>query len=524
MNGAQALMRTLVASGVEVCFTNPGTSEMQFVAALDEVTEMRAVLGLFEGAVTGAADGYARASGRPAATLLHLGPGLGNGIANLHNARRARSPVVNIVGDHATTHLRFDPPLASDIESLARPVSAWFRESKSADALAYDAAEAVAASYGPPGGVATLVAPADLSWTEAQGPATPLQPHPRQAADPDAVESVAKALRSAEPSALFMGGTALRERGLLAAKAVCDATGVSLLCETLPANIERGTGLPDPERLPYFAELATARLEGLRHLVLVDVAAPVSFFAYPGVPGYLVPEDCELHVLAEPADDAEEALEALAEALCAHRPRAERAGVEASAPPSAVRPERPIGPLTAETAAAAIGALLPEGAIVSDESNTSSVFLPSATANAPRHVWMCLTGGAIGQGIPLATGAALACADRKVLSLEADGSAMYTLQALWTQAREGLDVTTVIFDNRSYAILNWELARVGAGSAGPRARALLELDRPDLDFVALANGMGVPATRVTDAAEFTTQLERALSEPGPALIDAILQR
>lgn len=518
-------MRTLVASGVDVCFANPGTSEMQFVAALDQVPEMRAVLGLFEGAVTGAADGYARASGRPAATLLHLGPGLGNGIANLHNARRARTPVVNIVGDHATTHLRYDPPLASDIESLARPVSIWFRESKSAEALVSDAAEAVAASYGPPGGVATLVAPADLSWTEVAGPASPAEPRRREVAATDSVEAVAKALRSGESSALFLGGTALRGPALLAARAVCDATGASLLCETLPGNIERGGGLPDPERLPYFAELAIARLQGVRHLVLVDAPAPVSFFAYPNVPGYLVPDDCELHVLAEPADDAPATLEALADALSARTSGRESAGdAAASGPGPAGRPGRPTGALTAETAAGAIGALLPEGAIVSDESNTSSIFLPAATAGAPRHDWMCLTGGAIGQGIPLATGAAVACPDRKVLSLEADGSAMYTMQALWTQAREGLDVTTVIFDNGSYAILNWELGRVGAGAAGPRAKAMLELDRPDLDFVALAKGMGVPATRATDAEELTSQLERALTEPGPVLIDAVLQR
>lgn len=526
MNGAQALMRTLVASGVDVCFTNPGTSEMQFVATLDQVPDMRAILGLFEGAVTGAADGYARMSGRPAATLLHLGPGLGNGIANLHNARRAHTPVVNIVGDHATTHLRYDPPLASDIESLARPVSIWFRESKTAGDLASDAAEAVAASFGPPGGVATLVAPADLSWTEVAGPAAPVKARKREPASADCVEEVAKALRSGEPAALFLGGTALREKGLLAAKAVCETVGASLLCETLPANIERGGGLPDPERLPYFAELAIARMEGLRHLVLVDVAAPVSFFAYPDVPGYLVPGDCEVHVLAEHADDAPATLQALADALSGVDSRSEKADstAEASASISAGRPDRPTGPLTAETAAAAIGALLPEGAVVSDESNTSSVFLPAATVNGPRHDWMCLTGGAIGQGIPLATGAAIACSGRKVLSLEADGSAMYTMQALWTQAREGLDVTTVIFDNRSYAILNWELSRVGAGAAGPRAKAMLELDHPDLDFVSLAKGMGVPATRATDAEQFTTQLERALSEPGPALIDAVLQR
>ncbi|HUC36511.1 MAG TPA: acetolactate synthase large subunit [Acidimicrobiales bacterium] len=527
MKGAQALMRTLVTSGVEVCFTNPGTSEMQFVAALDEVPEMRAVLALFEGVATGAADGYGRVTGRPAATLLHLGPGLGNGIANLHNARRARTPIVNIVGDHATDHLHLDPPLASDIESLARPVSVWFRQSAAARSLATDAAEAVSAAYGPPCGVATLVAPADLSWTEVDAPAAPAARRAREVAGGDSVEGAAKALASGEPAGILLGGTALRERGVLAAGRVARATGAKLLCETLPARIERGGGLPEIERLPYLAELAIAALGGLKHLVLVDAGAPVSFFAYPNLPGYLVPGDCEVHVLAEASADAPGSLEALAEALGADRAGAEgHAGGGAgggSGSPTPQRPGRPSGALTAESVAAAVGALLPQGAIVSDEANTSSVFLPAATAGAPRHDWLCLSGGAIGQGMPVATGAAVGCPDRRVINLESDGSAMYTLQALWTQAREGLDVTTVVLNNHSYAILKWELSRVGAGQAGPRASAMLELDHPDLDFVALARGMGVPATRATDAEQFTAQLERALAEPGPSLVEAMLQ-
>jgi acetolactate synthase-1/2/3 large subunit len=284
--------------------------------------------------------------------------------------------------------------------------------------------------------------------------------------------------------------------------------------------LERGAGLPSVERLGYLAELTIGQLQGLRHLVLVDAAAPVSFFAYPNVPGYLVPGDCEVHVLARDSDDAPGALEVLADALSAH---GTRGGADREDMQTARRPERPSGVLNAETTAAAIGALLPQGAIVSDEANTSGVFIPAATAGAPRHDWLCLTGGAIGQGMPVATGAALACPDRKVLSLEADGSAMYTLQSLWTQAREGLDVTTVVFNNGSYAILEWELSRVGAGTPGPRAKGMLDLNRPDIDFVALARGMGVPATRATDAEGFTTQLERALAEPGPALVEAVLR-
>jgi len=514
MNGAESLVRTLVGSGVDVCFANPGTSEMHFVAALDEVPEMRAVLGLFEGVVTGAADGYGRMRGSPAATLLHLGPGLANGIANLHNARRARTPVVNIVGDHATSHRALDAPLQSDIESLARPVSRWYRETETAGQLAADGADAVAAAIGPPGGVATLVVPADVSWAVAGDPA-PARPATAPASvTGDAVERAAKALRSGEPAALLIGGTATRARGLAAATRSAAATGATLLCETFPAVLERGAGLPPIERLGYFPEMAARQLSGLRHLVLAGAASPVSFFAYEGVPGDLVPDGCQVHGLAGAGDDVPGALEELAEALGA-------SGDEVRLQPGE-RPSRPAGRLDAVAAGAAIGALLAEGTIVCDEANTSGFFVHGATAGAPRHHWLCLTGGAIGQGLPLATGAAVACPDQKVLCLEADGSAMYTFQSLWTQAREGLDVTTVIFNNRSYAILGIELERTGVRAPHPRASDLFDLARPPLDFVALAEAMGVGASRATTAAEFTVALERALATPGPSLIEAVI--
>ena len=519
VTGAQSLIHTLVDSKVDVCFANPGTSEMHFVATLDAVPEMRAVLALFEGVVTGAADGYGRMTGRPAATLLHLGPGLGNGIANLHNARRARTPIVNIVGEHATYHQRFDAPLQSDIVALAGNVSKWVRVCATPADLAADATDAVAAAMGPPGGIATLIVPADVSWGPVAGTPARQRPVPPIGSMPaNTIESVRKVLDSNEPVVILLGGRALRERGLRAAASIAEATGATLLAETFPARLEHGGGLPPIERLAYLGEMAIDQLASARHIVLVDTAAPVSFFAYPGQPSELWPPGCELHVLAGPEHDVSGALEELATSIRTAG-SSEKGGISERPPPS---PLRPTGSLTSESLAAAIAYVLPEGAVVVDESNTAGIYLSGATEGAPRHDWLCNTGGAIGQGLPVATGAAIGVPDRPVICIQADGSAMYTLQALWTQAREGLDVTTVILSNRAYAILNLELSRVGAGAGGPRAQRLLELSSPNLDFLALAQGMGVPATQATTAEELVVQLQHALHEPGPHLIVGVL--
>ena len=512
MNGAHALIQTLVDAGVDVCFTNPGTSEMHFVAAVDEVPGMRTILGLFEGVVTGAADGYARMADKPAATLLHLGPGMANGMANLHNARRARVPMVNIVGDHATYHTQYDAPLESDIESAARTFSGWYGRPLQTANLCDAAADAVAASFGPPAQIATLVLPADVSWTDG---ATPVAPRARAAAatvGDDVVESVAKALVSGEPCLLLLGGTANRDAHLRDASRISIATGARMLTETFPTRVQRGAGIPAVERVQYFAEFAQAQLEGIRHLILVDAKSPVSFFAYPGKASDLVPSGCEVHVLAGHGDDAAGALAALADRVAAD--------VSPAVVPAS-RPDRPTGALSAETVSAAVGALLPEGAIIVDEAATSGIFAPSATAGCPPHDWLTLTGGAIGIGLPLSVGAAVACPDRPVIDLQADGSAMYTIQALWTMAREQLDVTTVLFNNRSYAILNLELSRVGA-NPGPKALDMLDLSRPDLSFASIATGLGVDAVTATDAESFATAFDRAVAEPGPHLIEAII--
>lgn len=513
MNGAHALLSTLVANGVDTCFANPGTSEMHFVAALDGVPQMRGVLALFEGVATGAADGYARMAGKPAAVLLHLGPGLGNGLANLHNARRAHTPMVVVVGDHATYHKAYDAPLESDIDALAGTVSGWVRRTMRTADLAADACDAITASRA--GLVSTLILPADVSWNDGgrTAPAATLPTAPT--VTDDALRAAADTLRSGAPTVILVGGDATRKPGLAAASRVAEATGARLLCETFPARLERGAGVPAIERLAYFAEAAQEQLEGAAHLILAGATSPVSFFAYPGKPSDLVPDGCDVHVLAE-YSGAAAALEQLADELAP--------GTTAVSAAS-VRPDRPTGDLNAFAAAAVIGALLPEAAIIVDESNTGGVGLATSTSGAPAHDVLTLTGGAIGYGIPAAVGAAIAAPDRPVLSLQADGSAMYTIAGLWTQARENLDVTTVIFNNGAYDILRIELQRVGAVSAqppGPRALELLDLGGPAIDFVKIAQGMGVPARRATTADELAAALIEALTEPGPHLIDAVV--
>ncbi|MEH3142202.1 MAG: acetolactate synthase large subunit [Mycobacterium kyogaense] len=513
MNGAHSLLTTLVDAGVDVCFANPGTSEMHFVAALDTVDGMRAVLTLFEGVATGAADGYARISGTPAAVLLHLGPGLGNGLANLHNARRAHTPMVVVVGDHATYHKKYDAPLESDIDAVAGSVSGWVHRTMRSDDVAADTAAALDAAR--QGAVSTLILPADVSWSDGVSGARTATTSAEPAVDDAAVGAAAAALRSGERTVLLIGGDATHGPGLTAAVRIGEATGATVLCETFPARLRRGAGVPAVERLAYFAEAAAEQLAGARHIILAGAPSPVSFFAYPDKASDLVPDGCAVHVLAS-HHGAAQALERLADTVAP--------GTTASLAPAA-RPEMPSGELTAFSAAAVVGALLPDDAIVVDESNTAGVGIAAATAGAPAHDVLTLTGGAIGYGLPAAIGAAIAAPHRPVLALQADGSAMYTISALWTHARENLDVTTVIFDNGAYDILRIELQRVGATSGtepGPKARELLDLGSPAIDFVQIAEGLGVPGRRVRTAEELAAALADAFAEPGPHLIDALV--
>ncbi|MGC2529866.1 MAG: acetolactate synthase large subunit [Candidatus Acidiferrum sp.] len=514
MNGAESLVRTLVAGKVEVCFTNPGTSEMHIVAALDRVAEMRCVLGLFEGVVTGAADGYARMTGKPACTLLHLGPGLANGLANLHNASRAEVPIVNIVGQHASYHLRHDTPLTSDIAAIARPYSKWLRTSASATDIGQDAAAALVAARTAPGRIATLIVPADVAWGEGGAltsiPSLPKAPIPST----ETIERAASMLRSGLRTAVLLAGNALYGEGLSAAGRIAAATNAKLFAPYPITRVQRGAGTPPVERIPYVLEQAVGELKDFRQLILMGASAPVSYFASPGKNSVLTPPDCEIHTLAIPGEDYVGALEALTGALSLRGTQGLAEKLE--------QPRAPIGSITLAGLAAAVAAVLPENALVVDESMTSGRGMMTATKGALPHDWLTNTGGAIGIALPLAVGAAVACPERQVLCLSADGSGMYTAQALWTMAREGLRITTVIFANRAYGVLKREFSYLGVGEPGARATDLFEIGRPDLDWVSLARGMGVPGTRVSSLEEFAKALEAGFASAGPLLIEVPL--
>ena len=512
MNGAESLVRTLVAGGVDVCFANPGTSGMHFVAALDRVEGMRCVLGLFEGVVTGAADGYFRMKGSPASTLLHLGPGLANGLANLHNAKKAHSGIVNIVGQHAGYHIGFNAPLTSDIEGLARPMSAWVRTSPDAKSIAADGAAAIAAAKSAPPQIATLILPADTAWNEADGIAEVPVDSQRVSYSAKAVDEAARILRDDPAHTLvLMTGSALTAEALALAEQIAGKTGCKVMGQTYHPRMARGQGRFSIDRIPYVIELALPILKNFKHIVLVEANDPVAFFAYPNKPSMLKAEGTDVHRMTSWGENSVAALEALAGAV--------------GAKPSDVKPQKlmelakPTGALTHASIAQAIAMAIPENAIIVDESiTTGRGFFPPTAASKP-HDWLQNMGGSIGFSTPVATGAAVACPDRKVICMVGDGSAMYTIQSLWTQAREGLNVLTIVFANRIYQILRGEFDGVGAGDPGQRAMDMLKIDGPTIDFVSLAKGMGVPARSVDNVDDFVKALAEGVADKGPRLIE-----
>ena len=514
MNGADALIRALADAGVEVCFANPGTSEMQLVAAIDGEPRMRAILGLFEGVVTGAADGYGRMAEKPALTLLHLGPGFGNGSANLHNANRANSPIINMIGDHATYHREYDAPLTSDIHAFASPVSDWIGDSESPEHLAEIGVQAFEAASIYPGQIASFIAPADHAWSSAPAHSRQVERIAPPTASDDAVKEAAEALRETTNSTLFLGGMALRSDALFQAGRIAAATGTRLITETFFTRLQRGEGRVPVERLPYFGEQAAEYLQDFDAMVIVGTKAPVSFFAYPGKPSYLVADRTRVVGLADDRCNALDALTRLADALEAP---AELAILQPFAQHALEQ-----GPINMVEMGKVLSNHIPENAIVCDEGATNGLGAFLFTGCARQHDWLTLTGGAIGMGLPLALGASVACPNRKVIALQADGSAMYTPQALWTMVRENTDVAVVLLNNSSYAILNIEMQRVGVENPSDKAKSLLDLSNPTIDWVNIANGMGMPASRVETVAEFDSAIAEAMAHRGPRLIEVIL--
>jgi len=514
MNGAEAVILTLLAGGVDTCFTNPGTSEMHLVAALDRSPEMRCVLALFEGVATGAADGYARMAGKPACTLLHLGPGFANGMANLHNASRARVPMVNLIGQHPGYHLRFGAPLTSDIEAIARPYSNWLRTCEDVAAIGSDTSEAMASAGALPGRIATLIVPADVAWSEGGQVGKMHTDAPKRVPMPEKVERAAKMLRADRRTAILIGGNALYGAGIEAAGRVFEATGAKLFAPYPFVRLRHGAGTPPIERVNYILEQATEQFQDFEQLLLAGAAAPVSYFAYQGKQSHPTRSDCEVFTLADETEDSCQALISLADWFPARQARS--AVVESD------RPTAPNGEVTLAGLAVAIAATLPDGAVVADESMTSGRGILAATRGCAPHDWLACTGGSIGIAMPLAVGAAVACPDRPVLCLTADGSGMYTLQALWTMARQGLHVVTVVFANRTYGVLKREFGNLGVGAPGPQAKALFDIGHPDLNWVSIAQGMGVPGTRVTSLGEFASALRRGYGGEGPSLIEVPL--
>ncbi|MCB1646592.1 MAG: acetolactate synthase large subunit [Pseudomonadales bacterium] len=514
MNGAESLLQTLINQGVEVCFTNPGTSEMHMVAAIGKTQGMRSILCLFEGVCSGAADGYGRMAGKPACTLLHLGPGLSNASANIHNARKGNSPMLNLVGDHATYHKKYDAPLTSDITGLAQPVSHWVKTTDSAANLPRDAADAVAEARVKPGRISTLIVPADCAWDESVEPVA-ARPAPEvPVASEAAISEAAALLKNGKNTLLLLGNQALTETGMALADQIAQVTGARILCDTFFTRMPRGEGRAQVERLQYFAEMGVEQIQDCEQLIMVGTKAPVAFFAYPGKPSEFYQPEARLHTLATVGENAEDALARLAQ----------ETGAADTAPRLAQRLPTTAGSdeLSPRTLAMSFAHFLPTDAIVVDEGATAGGGCYPATANAEPHDWLTLTGGSIGYGLPTAIGAAVACPDRKVIALHGDGGAMYTIQALWTMARENLDICVVILANRKYQILQIELARVGAQTMNKKTLDMLDIGNPDLDFVALAQGMGITAHKASTIEQFNESFETAMRTQGPCLIEAVL--
>ncbi len=513
MMGAQWMLKSAAAAGIEVCFANPGTTELPFVAAMDRATEIRPLLGLFEGVCSGAADGYYRIRRKPAMTLTHLGPGFANAIANFHNARRARSAIFNVIGEHMSWHVAADPPLASDIESLARPVSAgvWRADTP---ATLHNATVGALQGLQQRGGIQTLILPMDLQEDPVQHSiAAPVAAQAAADYDAAAVATVAADITAGRKVLLYLGADALGEAALRRLARLAALPNVELVGETFPAASEHGRGLPAIKRLVALAEKAHPYLLGFERVAVLAAEPPVAFFGARGLPSHLG-DPARMATVCGPGGRVAEALEEL---LARVRP--------AAAPASTVQrvSDTDLGEsLTPESASRVVAAHLPANAIVSAEGATLGFPFNALASQAERHTTIVLTGGAIGQGLPSAFGASVAAPDRKVVALQSDGSALFTIQALWSMAREGSDVVVILASNQRYNILINEMSRNGYALTSPPVRDLLNLARPAVDWQALSTSFGVPSNRVESVSALRRAFQAALAERGPRLIEVVL--
>jgi acetolactate synthase-1/2/3 large subunit len=509
MNGAELLLKTAIKAGIEVCFSNPGTTEMPLVNAFDKYPGIRPVLGLFEGVCTGAADGYARMAQKPAMTLLHLGPGFGNGIANLHNAKRAKTPLFNVVGEHASWHLPYDPLLAMDIEALAGSVSQWFHTVKDPEQIMSDTARAIVSAQ--KGAISTLIVPCDYQWAEVEDGEITLPAPDKQPVDTEVIQTAADLLLSKRKCAVIIGGQAASEKGLATLARIKSAVSCDLYYETFPARIEQGAGYPDMYRIPYLPEMAIDLLKQYEIILCLGVREPVAFFGYQGMPSLFTSKTQEKLIIETRDESLLDALNSIAAIIKA--PDQANPEILSSYNPPLI----PSGPLDGAKAGQVVAALQPANAIVVEEAITNGFVYHLVTNNIRPFTMLTLTGGSIGQGPACAAGAAIACPDRPVINYQADGSAMYTVQSLWTQTRENLNVTTLICSNRSYDILNMEMTRSGNTSPGVNAKRMTDLT--GIDWVKLGEAQGVPSVSVNTCEALADAMEKALAEEGPHLIE-----
>ena len=512
ITGAEAILKVAAAADIKICFANPGTTELSLVQALDHNPSIHSVLAIFEGVCTGAADGYARISGKPALALLHLGPGLANGLANLHNARKAGTPVISVVGEHASWHIAANAPLTSDIGTLARPMSKFVHTTTRPELAATDMATAITHALQLPSGPATLIVPGDVQWAQVPDQQVSIQLPVHTTPNSTDIERAARALRSGN-AALVLSGSALRTPGLRAADRIARATGCRVLAPTFPPVQDRGAGLICPDKIPYPPEPARQLLASYHNVILAGAAEPVAFFGYPNSRSGLCAEDAAIIQLCDPTVDPASALVALADTIGAPPVRNV---------PAPERPQAPHGPLTPLLMCQAIAAAQTENTIVMDEGATAGFSYYSFSAGAPPFTYMTLTGGSIGQGLPCAVGAAAAEPHKRVICLEGDGSSLYTIQSLWTMAREKQKVTTVICKNRAYSILRWEMERART-TPGPASLALTGLDNPEISYVKIAEGFGVEARTVRTGEELTNALRHSFTSSDPMLIEASLE-